>query len=119
MTVDPKIASHHMLGTDGLAPQPNGVRQYVRIIITPSWAESAPGQLMAECLVNLLSRQVESIEGIEVVSPAVALLIHPVVATAEGTLPEYLKALGAWSVVITRANNERKRWLKLSANCER
>jgi hypothetical protein len=40
MTVDPKIASHHMLGTDGLAPQPNGVRQYVRIIITPSWAES-------------------------------------------------------------------------------
>lgn len=40
------------------------------------------------------------IEGIEVVSPSAALLIHPVVAAAEGTLPEYLKALGAWSVGI-------------------
>lgn len=98
MTVDPKIASRHMLGTDGLALRPNSIRQHIRIIITPRWAESAAGQLMAECLVNLLSRQVVLIERIEVVSPAVALLIHPVVKGVGDTLPAYLKALGAWSV---------------------
>lgn len=98
MTVDPKIANRHMLGTDGLASAPNSRRQYVRIVIMPSWAESISGQLMAECLVNLLSRQVELIHGIEIVSPAAALLIHPAVPTAVSTLPDYLEALGAWSV---------------------
>lgn len=98
MMADPKIASRHMLGTDGLAAAPNSRRQYVRIIITPSWAESTSGQLAAECLVNLLSRQVELIDGIEVVSPAAALLIRPVIPAAASTLPEYLQALGAWSV---------------------
>ena len=48
MSIDPEIGRRHMLGTDGLAEQPNALHQYVRIIISQDWADSVPGQLIAE-----------------------------------------------------------------------
>jgi hypothetical protein len=79
MSIDPEIGSRHMLGTDGLSEQPNAMHQYIRIVISQGWANSVSGQLIAECLVNLLARQVGLVEQLEIVSAAVPLLIHPII----------------------------------------
>ena len=98
MSIDPEIGSRHMLGTDGLAEQPNAMHQYVRIVISQDWADSVPGQLIAECLVNLLARQVGLVEQLEIVSADVPLLIHPIIKGVWQTLTEYLVAVGEWAV---------------------
>jgi hypothetical protein len=98
MSIDPEIGSRHLLGTDGLAEQPNAMHQCVRIVITQDWANSVSGQLIAECLVNLLARQVGLVEELEIVSAAVPLLIHPIIKGVWQTLTEYLVAVGEWAV---------------------
>ena len=98
MSIDPEIGRRHMLGTDGLAAQPNAMHQYVRIVISQDWANSVSGQLIAECLVNLLARQVGLVEQLEIVLAAVPLLIQPIIKGVWQTLADYLVAVGEWAV---------------------
>ncbi|WP_161557145.1 hypothetical protein [Acidisarcina polymorpha] len=99
MRIDPEIGSRHLLGTDGLAEQPNAVQQFIRIILSEDWAHSAAGQIIAECLVNLLVRQVGLVEQLEVVAASdVPLLIRPILKGDWQTLSDYLAAVGEWAV---------------------
>jgi hypothetical protein len=75
MVIDPIIGRRHLLGTDGLLSDPNSRHSSVRIIVEHAWANSVAGQLIATCLVNLLSRQVGLVERLELVSPSVSSLI--------------------------------------------
>ena len=99
MSMDPEIGSRHLLGTDGLEVQPNAVQQFIRIVLSEDWAHSAAGQIIAECLVNLLVRQVGLVEQLEVVAaPDVPLLIRPILKGDWQTLSDYLAAVGQWAV---------------------
>ena len=98
MSIDPEIGSRHLLGTDGLADKPNAVQQYIRIIVSEEWAHSVQGQLIAECLVNLLVRQVGLVQQLEIVAADVPLLIRPIIGGTWGTLSDYLAAVGEWAV---------------------
>ena len=98
MNIDSEIGNRHMLGTDGLAERPKAMHQYVRIVISQDWANTVCGQLIAECLVNLLSRQVVLVEQLEIVSTDVPLLIHPIIKGTWHTFANYLVAVGEWSV---------------------
>jgi hypothetical protein len=98
MVIDPGIGSRHLLGTDGLLSDPNSRHSSVRIIVEQAWANSVAGQLIATCLVNLLSRQVGLVERLEVISPTVSSLILALTPQAVQTFPECLRDLGEWSV---------------------
>jgi hypothetical protein len=85
------------------------VQQFIRIVLSEDWAHSAAGQIIAECLVNLLVRQVGLVEQLEVVAaPDAPLLIRPIFKGDWQTLSDYLAAMGEWAVVTTLVKSKAK-----------
>jgi hypothetical protein len=92
------IAQRHLLPVDGLELKLRSEGQYVRIIVSDRWANSAAGQLLTSCLVNLLCRQTKLVRHIQVVSAGGRALSRLPNGDAAKDFPGYLEAIAEWAV---------------------
>jgi hypothetical protein len=93
-----KLGDRHMLPIAGLNDAADAKEVVVRIVVSPAWAASRAGQLLASCLVNQLCRQGKLIRHIEVVAPEAAPLIPMPDGSKAEAFPAMLPEIAAWAV---------------------
>jgi len=91
------MANRHFLNASGLSEHRDRPALAVRIIISDAWCQSAAGQLLASCLVNLLCRQPGTVKSIEIVATMGPSLIRLPNGEAAGEFPGCLQRIGAWA----------------------
>lgn len=90
------ISSRHMLDVDGLAPASSARTLAVRIR-ADSWAQTAAGQHILACLMNLLSRQVPLVRAIDLqISKADSIVFLP--NGSSSSVQHDLVQLAEWAV---------------------
>jgi hypothetical protein len=98
MTAAADVANRHLLQAEVLQEKPVHPGQRIRIVVGNEWAKSRAGQLLASCLVNLLSRQAELVSSIEIVAPTTDSLISLPNGNAAGPFPACLTEIASWAV---------------------
>ncbi|MCK1394302.1 ThiF family adenylyltransferase [Bradyrhizobium sp. 1] len=99
MAIAAGISDRHLRGAEGLADKPLHLAQRVRITMNAVWASSRAGQLLASCLVNLLTRQVGLVSEIEILIPPVTTVIRLANGDfTDGPLEQSLVRIAAWAV---------------------
>ncbi|MCK1682189.1 ThiF family adenylyltransferase [Bradyrhizobium sp. 147] len=98
MTPASTTVNRHLLKVDGLAEEPVHSAQCVRIVVDERWAASRSGQLLASCLLNLLSRQTELVGTIQIIAPQIKSLIALPNGEAAGDFPACLECIASWAI---------------------
>ena len=97
MTTD-SIADRHLIPVDGLKRATEAKPQFVRVHVDGHWAASVAGQLLTSCLINLLCRQVGLVSRIEIMAPAVPLLVSLPSGPTAAAFPACLEEVATWAV---------------------
>lgn len=98
MTDQLKISSRHLQPLEGLADASQARKIRVSILAAPVWASTSAGQHLLVCLINLLCRQTDLIEYIEVVCDECPLKVICPGDLKQDQLLESLRALVTWAV---------------------
>lgn len=98
MTDQLKISSRHLQSLEGLADASQVRKIRVSVRVASVWASTSAGQHLLICLINLLCRQTDLIEDIEVVCDEYPLKVICPGDLKQHQLLQSLRALVAWAV---------------------
>jgi hypothetical protein len=98
MTQQAKISSRHLLPVEGLGEADFARKLRVSVVVADEWASSCAGQHLLVCLINLLCRQTDLVEEIEVVCDEQPLQVRCPGDLKQDTLLQSIGALVEWAV---------------------
>jgi hypothetical protein len=93
-----KISSRHLLPVEGLSEADCARKLRVSVTVATEWASSCAGQHLLLCLINLLCRQTDLVEEIEVVCDEQPLRVECPGDLKQDTLLRSIDALVEWAV---------------------
>jgi molybdopterin/thiamine biosynthesis adenylyltransferase len=98
MTGQTKISDRHLLPVEGLADPSQAHKLRVSLRVATAWSSAPAGQHLLICLVNLLCRQTDLVEGIDVLCDEGPLKVMCPADLGQITLRTALSALVTWAV---------------------